>query len=471
MKMPQPAIETAMITNDAGQLLVDLMQFQHKSAQIKQPPSLPSIGANDQVPQAGNDESTKVKKKVALKKKECRCLAAQLDNADYRKNSELQVAELFSPPRFTLEIEKHGGKGLAFDIKQGWDLLNPKTQDQVERLLDRAKPELLVVCPTCTHSGGWENLNQYYRTPLERARLIRRNRARLRFCVRLIHRQLQRGGDFLLEHQWPSQIWNSPELQSLKRRYGVFRVDMCAFDLKCPESDLFFLKGTGLMVSNRQVPGRLEHMCRCPKNHEHRPIEGQLRGGQRVSDFVATYTPKFVKTMLRASRVGQHSHHTTAVNLHECQMECLAADLADPSGCAPDAEGSPARESSREDDAKIKATSAKLHRNLSHPSTQDMCRILQHSRASDRAIQLAGQLQCTVCQNHQQPKSALPANVPHSFQFNHHVGVDVKYLHGWRPNQRVPCVNIADCGTSMQVMVPIYAKENAEVLKKTLRDQ
>jgi len=291
------------------------------------------------VPQAGTDESTKVKKKVALKKKECRCLAAQLDNADYRKNSEFQVAELFSPPRFTLEVEKHGGKGLAFDIKQGWDLLNPKTPDQVERLLDRARPELLVVCPTCTHSGGWENLNQYYRTPLERARLIRRNRARLRFCVRLIHRQLQRGGDFLLEHPWPSQIWNSPELQSLKRRYGVFRVDMCAFDLKCPESDLFFLKGTGLMVSNRQVPGRLEHMCRCPKSHEHRPIEGQLRGGQRVSDFAATYTPKFVKTMLRAFRVGQQSHHTTAVNLHECQMECLAADLADPSGCAPDAEG------------------------------------------------------------------------------------------------------------------------------------
>ena len=80
---------------------------------------------------------------MTLKKKECRCLVAQLDNADYRKGSKFQVAELFSPPRFTLEVEKHGSKGLAFDIKQGWDLLNTKTQDQVEKLLDRAKPELL----------------------------------------------------------------------------------------------------------------------------------------------------------------------------------------------------------------------------------------------------------------------------------------------------------------------------------------
>ena len=390
MKMLQPAIETAMITNDAGQLLVDLMQFQPKSAQTEPPSSMPSIGANDQAPKAGTDERAKSKKKVTLKKKECRCLVAQLENADYRKDSKFQVAELFSPPRFTLEVEKHGGKGLAFDIKQGWDLLNPKTQDQVEKLLDRAKPKLLIACPTCTHCGGWENLNQYYRTPLERAQLIRRNRARLRFCVRQIHRQLQRGGDFLLEHPWPSQIWNSPELQSLKRRYGVFRIDMCAFDLKCPDTGLFFQKGTGLMVSNRQVPDRLEHMCRCPKNHEHRPIEGQLRGGQRVSSFVATYTPKFVKTMLRAFRVGQHDHHATAVNLHECHMECLAVDADDPSGRAPDAEGSLAQESNSEDDAKIKATLAKLHRNLGHPSTQDMCRILRHSRASDRAIQLAG---------------------------------------------------------------------------------
>ena len=106
------------------------------------------------MPQAGTDESTKVKKKVALKKKECRCLAAQLDNADYRKNSEFQVAELFSPPRFTLEVEKHGGKGLAFDIKQGWDLLNPKTPDQVERLLDRARPELFS-CMSNLHAFRW----------------------------------------------------------------------------------------------------------------------------------------------------------------------------------------------------------------------------------------------------------------------------------------------------------------------------
>ena len=101
-------------------------------------------------------QSSNKRKKITLKQKECRCLLAQMKSAENAKQSQFQVAELFSPPSFSLEVEKHGGKGLAFDIKQGWDLLNPKTQEQVDRLLDKACPELLVVCPTCTHSGGWE---------------------------------------------------------------------------------------------------------------------------------------------------------------------------------------------------------------------------------------------------------------------------------------------------------------------------
>ena len=114
---------------------------------------------------------------------------------------------------------------------------------------------------------------------------------------------------------------------------------------------------------------------------------------------------------------------------------------------------------------------AKLHRNLGHPSTGDFTRILRHSRASDKAIELASKLQCTVCMNHQQPKSALPANVPHSMEFNEHVGLDVKYLRGWKVNHEIPCVNLVDYGTSLQVMVPLPQRETSALLKNALRDK
>ena len=284
MKMLSPEITTNMARNEAGQLLVNILDFKKKTCPSS--PQQPSADATDQEPWVGtaSRESEHEPKHVSTRKKialqECRCLLAQLKSIDNAKKSKYQVAELFSPPRFTQEVEQHGGNGLAFDIKQGWDLLNPKLQDTVDRLLDKACPELLIACPTCTHSGGWENLNEYYRSPLERSQILRRNRARLQFCVKQIQGQLQRGGAFMLEHPWPSSIWNAPELRSLKRKYGVFRVDMCAFDLLCPE---YIQKGTGLMVSDSKVPECLEASCRCPGTHEHRVVAGQLKSGQRLA--------------------------------------------------------------------------------------------------------------------------------------------------------------------------------------------
>ena len=55
-----------------------------------------------------------------------------------------------------------GFKGLAIDLKQGWDLANKDTQDWVANELDRFPPEVLVICPPCTNAGGWFNLNSCY---------------------------------------------------------------------------------------------------------------------------------------------------------------------------------------------------------------------------------------------------------------------------------------------------------------------
>ena len=69
----------------------------------------------------------------------------------------------------------------------------------------------------------------------------------------------------MLEHPWPSSIWRSPELKSLKRKYGVFRVDMCAFDLRCPDTGKHIQKGTGLMVFDSKVPEQLDAFLPLPR--------------------------------------------------------------------------------------------------------------------------------------------------------------------------------------------------------------
>eukprot|EP00435_Cladocopium_sp_Y103_P022015 s1030_g5.t1 len=115
-------------------------------------------------------------------------------------------------------------------------------------------------------------------------------------------------------------------------------------------------------------------------------------------------------------------------------------------------------------------TVMKLHQNLGHPSNEQLIRVLRHSRASPEAIECAKKLECTTCLNHKSPAPALPANVPSPLLFNDQVGLDIKYVSGWKVNQRVPCVNIVDYGSSFQIMVPIYVKESSELIKRVLQD-
>jgi len=111
MKLLKPEIDASMVTNDAGQLLVNILDFKQKVDQQKH--DQPSAGANDQESRVGDkmSQSSNKRKKITLKQKECRCLLAQMKSAENTKQSQFQVAELFSPPRFSLEVEKHGVRG------------------------------------------------------------------------------------------------------------------------------------------------------------------------------------------------------------------------------------------------------------------------------------------------------------------------------------------------------------------------
>lgn len=473
------AVSVPMATNSAGQVLIDVTAFpesekpvvekyQHLSEEAR--PVSQSVCDKDLGSHIEPNHSNR--RKITLKDKECRCLLAQCKQYDNSVHSNYLVAELFSPPRFTTEAEHRGAKGLAFDLSTGYDLLDPSTQKHVDAVLDEARPSLLILCPTCTYSGGWDNLNRLHRSPVEQARLVRQSRLKVKFCVEQVHKQLHRGGDFMFEHPWGSKIWNSKEMGSLHRKFGVFRIDQCAYGLKCPDTNLPIQKATGLMVSRPEVAN---HMHRCSGCHQHRVVAGQLKSGQSVSSFVAKYPPRFVKAIINAfHKEGMPLDHECfeleAVPLTDLGVECLAGEES----VAEDSQGHEptCREESTTDryDPKISQAIHKLHCNLGHPSVSDLLRILKHAKASPEAIAAAKAHRCTVCENQKAPSSALPAKPPKLQEFNSTVGFDVKYLAGWKPNQRVPCVSIVDHASSLHVMAPIFHRETAEILKGVLRD-
>ena len=43
---------------------------------------------------------------------------------------------------------------------------------------------------------------------------------------------------------------------------------------------------------------------------------------------------------------------------------------------------------------------------------------------------------------------------------------DIKYLQGWKVNQKIPALNILDYASSMQLMIPIFQRETSDIIRE-----
>ena len=116
-------------------------------------------------------------------------------------------------------------------------------------------------------------------------------------------------------------------------------------------------------------------------------------------------------------------------------------------------------------DDQLRAVIDKLHRNLGHPPNCDLIRILKNGQASERAIALARQHSCDFCQSQKQPKVPLPARTHRCTEFNEQVGMDVVYLPGWKPNQKVKALNLVDQASCFQQVLPFFESETSQLLR------
>ena len=116
-----------MTFNEAGQVIVNMLDFEPHSALLVQ---------NDEVVSASGK----------LSKRERRVVLSQM-KAWSKSSSSCKVAELFSPPRFARVAEEMGYKGLSFDLQQGWDLTSPSVQRDVSTASGRGQARALGGVP------------------------------------------------------------------------------------------------------------------------------------------------------------------------------------------------------------------------------------------------------------------------------------------------------------------------------------
>ena len=401
------------------------------------------------------------KKSGGISRKQLRSLRRQVPTGiqTSKVGKKYAVVEVFCPPRFVPEVERMGLKGLSMDTSTGWNLDDPKTQEWVCQEMQEHPPELMVICPPCTNAGGWFHLNSLHmpvHEVLRRKVLLKKQKA---FCKRLIRQQIKSGGRVMFEHPSPSCYWDDPDFAQWCEELHSFVTHMCCFNLHVPargnQSKRLIRKSTRLLCSHadmcalrRNCPGASH-----PDHREHRQVAGSEPGIGAVSNHAGRYTPEFVRAVL--DTIPRFRCPTEVL---ECSLDCCHMP---PSNVF---EALAMQEET--DPEKVKQLLIKLHRNLRHPSNLDLVRVLKHGQASDLAIKLARELSCDFCTARKAPSAPNPGKVSTVTEFNQRIGLDVKFLQGWKPNQKISALNIVDHATSYQLMLPFFETETSALIRK-----
>ena len=371
------------------------------------------------------------------------------------------VAEVFCPPRFSPLVHGVGGACKSYDLKTGYDFSKASIRDSVAEELRTNPPDLLILCPPCTDEGGWFNLNACTMEPSEYLRRVKQSRMFIRFCCRLYEQQVAAGRQALLEHPKGSKLWTYPEVQRLLDRHFLLSCHMCRYGLRVPGDDRYIRKATNLLVSHENMKG-LERKCpgkQHPKHVCHQPIAGSCSQVGRISTFAGKYTPQFVEAVMEVVPRYRDLKAKLLVPVPEWPAHAVEEVLA----AKPDL-------SEAKTDAELLKVLDKVHRNLGHPPNTDLVRILKHAGASEKAISLAHKLECAFCRAQIKPHVPLPAKTSRPSVFNQVIGIDVKFLNGWQPNQQIKALNIVDQASCYQLLIPFYERETSEVLKRLLSE-
>ena len=242
--------------------------------------------------------------------------------------SDMDVSEMFSPPRITPFASRAGLKaGWSMDIASrdpwsgvSWDLGDRQVQAKALRLIAQHKPNFLILSPPCTMFSNLQNLNRS-KGSKEWLKKYEKALELFRFSLLVCLIQQRSGRYFMLEHPSGASSWRTREALDVLAMRGVHtvKVDMCAFGLKTrgdqgqdPEPAK---KPTTIMTNSPSILNGIAR--RCAGDHRHR----HLVSGRAA--MAAKYTDEFCKQVVKCMETQRR---------HDEQNSLAILNVADSSG-------------------------------------------------------------------------------------------------------------------------------------------
>ena len=202
----------------------------------------------------------------------------------------------------------------------------------------------------------------------------------------------------------------------------------------------------------------------CQGGHSHQEVIDSA-GGMKRSAWSQVYPDQLAKALVRGAR---------SALLEEMKSETFGVnDQGDGSLEPEEAEASETKRPTRDDmyhgrPQSIDASLRRLHVNLGHAPVPTMMRHLRHANATEAALKMASDFYCPECDIKADPKPARPAAPDIAQPPLKSIGMDVKELPGWQPNQTIKALNIVCDTSSLQSMTP-FNEDDEEVAVDLLR--
>ena len=221
----------------------------------------------------------------------------------------VEVAEVYSPPRFTALSSRFGLRaGLCVDLEtqkengESWDLSKKSDRDELEMLQAMQEPMVLTGSPPCTAFSRLLALSRSKRGPADIKRQKEEGMMHLKTACDAYRRRYEAGRYFLHEHPASADSWSEECVLELMNLPGVQKVrgPMCRWHMSAEDGEGrgYVRKETCWLTNSPQLAKVLEGECtnKDPSKEWHRHVhltDGRAKGAQ-------VYPPRLMHGVLKA---------------------------------------------------------------------------------------------------------------------------------------------------------------------------
>ena len=338
----------------------------------------------------------------------------------------------------------------SFDLNAGWNFEKAHHRREFFKLFRKVCPDFVWLAPPCTVWSPLQSLTPRSDEQLHALQCERdyQEHVHLKFTGRVFEEQLDEGRDSAVEQPDRALSWKTPTFQKLLAKGHRSRLDQCAYGAKLPDEHgnlTYIRKPTSLCLTSSTLAQDLSRTC--PGGHRHLPIEGSSPGVGNRAKASATYQPSMCKQL--ATSIDNY------LNTKNIENSFTTSDTPDPvqhppssspqSNLPPPQHAVPPDPSleleqsqptqrgilhrlSPTTNLEANRTIQRLHRNLGHPTTAQLEKLLIERKANDRLLKANRFFQCEHCA-HKAPPSQVPkSSIYKGTFFNDRVQADTLWL-------------------------------------------